>query len=107
VIVEGRAVRSCQVTVQAVAGQAVTTIEGLGTPEQPDPVQAAVQAAQASQCGHCAPGMILAVKALLDRTPRPTEPQIRQVVQEHECMCGSRSQVVKAVLRLTAPPKRR
>jgi nicotinate dehydrogenase subunit A len=107
VIVEDRAVRSCQVTVHAVAGQAVTTIEGLGSADCPDPVLAAVREAQASQCGHCGPGIVLAVKAFLGQVPRPSEAQVREVVQEHECMCGSRSQVVKAVLRLTAPPKRR
>ena len=73
VIVGGQAVRSCQVPVRAVAGQEVTTIEGVGAPEQPHPLQIAVGEAQAMQCGDCAPGMIMAAKALLDRTPRPTE----------------------------------
>ncbi len=81
VIVNGQAVRSCQIPVQAVAGQAITTIEGVGSPEQPHPLQVAVREAQAMQCGHCAPGMIMAAKALLDRAPRPTEAQVRQVLE--------------------------
>ena len=100
VIVGGQTVRSCQVPVRAVAGQGVTTIEGVGAPEQSQPLQIAVGEAQAMQCGHCAPGMIMAAKALLDRTPRPTEVQVRQILEEHECMCGSRGQVIRAVLRL-------
>jgi nicotinate dehydrogenase subunit A len=107
VIVNGQAVRSCQIPVQAVAGQAITTIEGVGSPEQPHPLQVAVREAQAMQCGHCAPGMIMAAKALLDRAPRPSEAQVRQVLEGHECMCGSRSQVIRAVLRLSGPAGRR
>jgi len=64
------------------------------------PLQVAVREAQVIQCGHCAPGMIMAAKALLDRTPRPTEAQVRQILEEHECMCGSRGQVIRTVLRL-------
>lgn len=100
VIVGGQAVRSCQVPVNAVAGQELTTIEGLGSSEHPHPLQVAVSEAQAFQCGHCAPGMIMAAKALLDRTPRPTEAQVREVLEGHECMCGSRGQVIRAILRL-------
>ena len=102
VIVEGQAVRSCQTPIHAVAGRQVTTIEGLGLPGQPHPVQAAVREAQGSQCGHCGAGIIMDVKAFLDRTPRPTEEQVREVVKSHECMCGSRSRVIKAVLRVVA-----
>lgn len=101
VIVGGRAVRSCRMLVQAAAGQAVTTIEGLGSPERPQPLQAAIQEAQGCQCGHCGSGIVMALTALLDRTPRPAEAQVRAVVQEHECMCGSRSKVIRAVMRLT------
>jgi nicotinate dehydrogenase subunit A len=100
VIVGGRAMRSCQVTAQAVAGQELTTIEGVGSPENPHPLQVAVSEAQAFQCGHCAAGLIMDAKALLDRTARPTEAQVRQVLEGHECMCGSRGQVIRAVLRV-------
>jgi nicotinate dehydrogenase subunit A len=102
VIVGGQAVRSCMTPVQAVVGQEVTTIEGLGSPEQPHPLQVAVSGAQAFQCGHCAPGMIMAAKALLDRRPRPTEAQIRQTLDGHQCMCGTHGQVVQAVIQVAA-----
>jgi nicotinate dehydrogenase subunit A len=107
VIVGGQAVRSCMTPVHAVAGQEVTTIEGLGSPEQPHPLQVAVSDAQAFQCGHCAPGMIMAAKALLDRSPRPTEAQVRQALDGHQCMCGTHGQVVQAVIQLAATGDRR
>jgi len=102
VIVEGQAVRSCQIPVQAVVGKPVTTIEGLGSVGRPHPLEATVREAQASQCGHCGAGIIMDVKAFLDHAPRPTEAEVREVVKAHECMCGSGSQVIKAVLRFVA-----
>jgi nicotinate dehydrogenase subunit A len=102
VIVGGQAVRSCMTPVQSVVGQEITTIEGLGSPEQPHPLQVAVSEAQAFQCGHCAPGMIMAAKALLDRRPCPTEAQIRQALDGHQCMCGTHGQVVQAVIQVAA-----
>jgi nicotinate dehydrogenase subunit A len=107
VIVGGQAVRSCQVLLGAVVGHEVTTIEGVGAPERPHPVQVAVREAQVMQCGHCAPGMIMDTKALLDKTPRPTEAQVRETLEPHECMCGSRGQVIRAVLRLAGVSIRR
>jgi nicotinate dehydrogenase subunit A len=104
VIVEGQAVRSCQTPIRAVAGKRVTTIEGLGQPEAPHPLQLAIREAQGSQCGHCGAGIIMEVKAFLDRVSRPTEDQVREIVRSHECMCGSRSRVVKATLRYLETP---
>jgi nicotinate dehydrogenase subunit A len=106
VIVAGQAVRSCQTTLQDVAGREIITIEGVGSPERPHPLQVAVSKAQAFQCGHCAPGMIMEAKALWDNTPRPTEGQVRKAMDGHQCMCGSHGQVVRAVLRvLTTEPR--
>ena len=102
VMVGSQAVRSCQIPVQAVSGKPVTTIEGLGPAGRPHPLETAVREAQASQCGHCGAGIIMDVKAFLDHTRRPTEAQVREVVKAHECMCGSGSQVIKAVLRFIA-----
>jgi len=107
VIIGGQAVRSCQIPVQAVAGREVTTIEAVGSPEHPHPLRVAVAEAQSLQCGHCAPGMIMAAKALLDRTPRPTEAQVRQALDGHQCMCGTHGQVVRAVLRVAGVTIRR
>jgi nicotinate dehydrogenase subunit A len=107
VMVGGQAVRSCQIPVRAVNGKPVTTIEGLRLAGRPHPLEAAVRDAQGSQCGHCGAGIIVDVKAFLDRTPRPTEEQVREVVKSHECMCGSRSQLIKAVLRFVGTERRR
>ena len=80
VLVDDQPVRSCMLPVQAVAGQAVITIEGLGSPEHPHPLQAALIEEQAVQCGYCTPGIVMAAKAILDRTPRPTEAQFREAL---------------------------
>ena len=102
VLVDGKPVRSCMLPVQAVAGQAVTTIEGLGTPERPHPLQAALIEEQAVQCGYCTPGIVMVAKAILDRTPRPTEVQLKQALNEVLCRCGTHDRVVRAVLRAAA-----
>lgn len=102
VLVEGQAVRSCMLPVQAVAGRAVTTIEGLGSPERPHPLQAAFIAEQAVQCGYCTPGIILAAKAALDQTPRPTEAQLKRALDGVLCRCGTHDRVIRAVMRAAA-----
>src|SRR5215472_18907567 len=72
VMLDGQATRSCITTVKAAAGHSVTTLEGLGTPEKPDVVQAAFIAEQAAQCGYCTNGMIMATKSLLNQNAKPT-----------------------------------
>ena len=102
VLVAGRAVRSCMLPVQAVAGQEVTTIEGLGSPERPHPLQAAFIEEQAPQCGYCTPGIVMAAKAVLDRTPRPTEAQVKEALVEVLCRCGTHDRVIRAVMKAAA-----
>ena len=102
VIVDGQAMRSCTVPVQAVAGQSVTTIEGLGTPERPHPLQAVFIEEQAAQCGYCTPGIVMEAKAFLDRTPRPTEAQVKQALNGVLCRCGTHDRVIRAVMRAAA-----
>ena len=102
VLVDGQPMRSCMLPVQAVAGLAVTTIEGLGSPERPPPLQAALIEEQAVQCGYCTPGIVMAAKAILDRTPRPTEAQLREALNEVLCRCGTHDRVIRAVLRAAA-----
>ena len=97
--VDGRATRSCNTPVSAVQGRSVTTIEGLGSPEKPDPLQAAFIAEQAAQCGYCTSGIVMTARALLDRTPRPTEAQVREALTGNLCRCGSHTRVLRAVLR--------
>src|SRR5262249_34777219 len=91
--------RSCTLPISRVAGRRVTTIEALGTPAKPDPVQAAFIAEQAAQCGYCTSGMIVAAKALLARTPRPTVEQIKQGLDGNLCRCGTHTRIIRAVLR--------
>ena len=80
----------------SVAGRRVTTIEGLGTPEKPDRVQAAFIAEQAAQCGYCTSGMIMAAKALLARTPKPTLDQAKAGAGGQLCRCGTHTRILQA-----------
>ena len=102
VLVNGRAVRSCIAPARSVAGQDVVTIEGLGSPERPDPLQAAFIAEQAAQCGYCTAGMVMSARALLAQTPRPSEKQVRDGLAGNLCRCGSHARVIRAVLRAAA-----
>jgi len=99
VLLDGKAVRSCVTPIRQTANHAVTTLEGLGTPEKPDPVQAAFVAEQAAQCGYCANGMIMASRALLNQTPRPTLDQIKQALAGNLCRCGTHTRILRAVER--------
>jgi nicotinate dehydrogenase subunit A len=99
VLLDGKATRSCLTPVRAVANRAVTTLEGLGTPETPDAVQAAFIAEQAAQCGYCTNGMILAATALLNQTPHPTLEQAKQALAGNLCRCGTHTRILNAVLR--------
>ena len=99
VIVNGEAVRSCQLPVSAAQGREITTLEGLGSPEQPHAVQAAFIAEQAAQCGYCTNGMIMTTTALLAKTPKPTEAQVRNALAGNLCRCGSHVRVLRAVMR--------
>jgi nicotinate dehydrogenase subunit A len=99
VLVGARAARSCVTPARSVTGQEVVTIEGLGSPDRPDPLQAAFIAEQAAQCGYCTAGMIMTARSLLTRTPRPSEQQVRQALAANLCRCGSHARVIRAVLR--------
>jgi nicotinate dehydrogenase subunit A len=96
---DGMAVRSCQVPVKAVEGRSVITLEGLGTPEKPHPVQAAFIAKQALQCGYCTNGMIMQAAALIAAKPSPTEADVCSMMNANLCRCGCQPRVVRAVLR--------
>ena len=99
VIINGAAIRSCVVPAAAMAGQEITTLEGLGSPEQPHRVQAAFIAEAAAQCGYCTNGMIMAATALLQRNPHPLEQEIRDELAANLCRCGSHVRVLAAVMR--------
>ena len=99
VIVDGNAVRSCQMTVSQAQGRQITTLEGLGSPEQMHKVQAAFVAEQAAQCGYCSNGMIMSATALLAKTPKPSEAQVRQALAGNLCRCGTHVRILRAVMR--------
>jgi nicotinate dehydrogenase subunit A len=83
----------------AAAGQEVTTIEGLGTSEQPHPLQSAFIAEQAMQCGYCVSGILISAASLLKRSPDPTEIEVRAALDRNLCRCGAHNRMVRAVLR--------
>jgi nicotinate dehydrogenase subunit A len=98
--VDGKAVLSCLVPVAAVRGRAVTTVEGLGTAEAMNPLQRAFEFEQAAQCGYCIAGMIMRAQALLERTPKPSERQIREWMQPNLCRCGTHMRILRAIHRV-------
>ena len=98
VIMNGRAVNSCCVFAVQADGAVVETIEGIGTLENPHPLQQAFVDAGAIQCGFCTPGMIMAAKALLDRTPKPTREEVRQAMSGNLCRCTGYDRIEKAIL---------
>jgi len=102
VLVGGRATRSCATPLRTVAGQEVTTIEGLGSPEQPDPVQAAFIAEQAAQCGYCTAGLVVTARAFLAANPKPSEREVREALAGNLCRCGTHVRVIRAVMRAAA-----
>jgi len=99
VLMDGAAVRSCLLSVSAAQGKSITTLEGLGTSEKPDRVQAAFIAEQAAQCGYCTNGMVMTAKALLAKTPHPTSAQVKEALADTLCRCGTHTRVLRAVLR--------
>src|SRR5437660_10333274 len=103
VLVGGRAVRSCVYPLSRVADQPVVTLEGLGTPDQPHPLQQAFIQEQAGECAYCANGMIMVAAALMDNTPSPSADQIRQALNGNLCRCGSQARFVRAVQRAAGP----
>lgn len=99
VIIQGQAVRSCVMPVSAVKQQEVTTLEGLGTPENPHAIQQAFIDEQAAQCGFCLSGVILTAKALLDDNPKAPDEQIREAMSNVVCRCFTHTRMMRAIKR--------
>jgi nicotinate dehydrogenase subunit A len=99
VIVEGDAVPSCVTSVEAFEGREVLTLEGLGGGDRLDVVQEAFLAEGAAQCGYCVAGMILTLRALLDREPAPSEERIVAALDPHLCRCGAHPRMLRAARR--------
>ncbi len=104
VLVNGRTVRSCSISVAAAEGRDIVTLEGLSAPGgELHPVQRAFVDEQAAQCGYCLNGMIMAVTGLLNRNPQPSETEIRGALKGHLCRCGTHLEILAAARRAAAP----
>jgi len=99
VILDGQAVRSCTIPVSTIGNKAITTLDGLGTPEKPHPLQAAFIEEQAAQCGYCMNGILMTAKVLLDKNPNPTDADIKRALDPVLCRCGSHLRVIRAIKR--------
>jgi nicotinate dehydrogenase subunit A len=102
VLVDGQPAFACTFPAEAAAGRRVTTVEGLGTPEAPHPLQRAFLAEQAGQCGYCLSGILVSAAALLAANPRPDADAVKAALDRHLCRCGSHNRILRAVLRAAA-----
>jgi nicotinate dehydrogenase subunit A len=100
VLVDGQPAFSCTRETGTVGGRAVTTIEGVGSPDSMHPLQKAFLDEQAGQCGYCLSGIIVSAKALLDRNPKPTRGDIVEALDKHLCRCGAHQRIIRAVERV-------
>ena len=99
VIVDGKAVFSCVTPILLLEGKQVTTVEGLGTLDNPGPMQRAFMEEQAAQCGYCIPGMMMRAQALLQNNPLVSDADIRAALQPNLCRCGTHMRILRAVKR--------
>jgi nicotinate dehydrogenase subunit A len=102
VLIDGKPEKSCGRAIGSVAGRAVTTVEGLGTPERPHPLQQAFLEEQAAQCGYCLSGILISAKALLDRNPSPSRAEIAKALDDNLCRCGAHNRIMRAVEKAAA-----
>jgi nicotinate dehydrogenase subunit A len=99
VLIDGVATRSCVTKIGSIGNSEITTIEGIGTVDNPDPLQRAFIDEQAAQCGYCLNGMIMTAKGLLNRMPHPKEDDVRAELAGNLCRCGTHGRIIRAVLR--------
>ncbi len=99
ILIDGAPALSCVVPIMLLEGRQITTLEGLGTPGDPGPMQRAFIEEQAAQCGYCIPGMMMRAQALLQRNPRATDAEIREYLEPNLCRCGSHMRILRAVRR--------
>ncbi len=97
VIMDGAAVQSCDTPLWSAAGREITTVEGLGTPQNPHPVQAAFLEEQAAQCGYCINGIMMAAVALLAKNKNPSDAEIFQALDRNLCRCGTHVRILRAI----------
>ena len=98
VIVDGEERPACQLEVGNLAGKQITTLEGVGAPDRPHPLQTAFLELQAGQCGYCLSGILVGAKALLDANPAPSRAEVAEALSWHLCRCGAHNRIMDAVL---------
>ena len=99
VLIDGAAARACVIPIDGCEGREITTLEGLGSRDHPDPVQAAFIQEQAAQCGYCLNGMIISTKALLTRNAHPSESEVLEALRYNLCRCGAHIEIMRAAMR--------
>lgn len=99
VLVDGTAIHACTMPTEAAAGRKILTVEGLGGPAAPHPIQQAFIEEQAGQCGYCLSGIMMSVKALLDGNPNPDRSELVAAIDRHLCRCGSHHRILRAIER--------
>ena len=99
VLIDGKPEKSCGKALSTVSGREIVTVEGLGTPDRPHPLQQAFLDEQAGQCGYCLPGILISAKALLDQNPSPSRAQIAAALDDNICRCGSHPRILRAIER--------
>ena len=102
VLIDGVPEKCCAKPTWSVAGKSIVTIEGLGTPERPHPLQQAFLDEQAGQCGYCLSGIVITAKALLDKNPSPTRAEIAAALDGNICRCGTHNRIMRAVAKAAA-----
>ena len=105
-LVDGASTLACVRPAADFEGRRIETVEGLGTPESPGPVQRALLDEGAAQCGYCTPGLVVAITGLLRAIPRPDDGAIRTALSPHLCRCGAHPRVLRAVRKLAAEGSR-
>ncbi len=102
ILIDGHAEYSCTRTLDGVEGRTVVTVEGLGNPAAPHPLQEAFLSEQAGQCGYCLSGMLVSAASLLRANPDPDDATIRKALNRNLCRCGAHNRIIRAVLRAAA-----
>ncbi len=102
VVIDGKAVQSCDISLAAVAGKSITTIEGIGSPDKLHALQRAFLEEQAAQCGYCTSGIIMTAYVLLASNPHPSEDEIRAALDGNICRCGTQARVLRAIRKAAA-----
>jgi nicotinate dehydrogenase subunit A len=97
VVIDGKAVQSCDISLAAVAGKGITTLEGIGSREKMHALQSAFVAEQAAQCGYCTSGIIMTAYALLERNAHPSDAEIRAALDGNICRCGTHARILRAI----------